>query len=158
MSLLAPRFFFSLRFCAVSDLFTFLLLPPLLFFSQVVQPSRPAGRGGAGQAPREEQPQRKPHPHVGALLPGERGDADTCVLKLTFPSLRSENHSVWLCRTKRIEIVTAKKKKRSGHSTESEALKVHKDIFAAMNNKRSAVLVFLDLTAAFDTVDPGPIL
>ena len=42
---------------------------------------------------------------------------------------------------------------RSRHSTESALLRVHNDILGALDSKRSAVLVLLDLTAAFNTVD-----
>jgi len=51
---------------------------------------------------------------------------------------------------------------RSRHSTESALLRVHDDILGALDSKSSVVLVLLDLTAAFDTVDhsilisPGP--
>ncbi|KAI2645502.1 putative RNA-directed DNA polymerase from transposon BS [Labeo rohita] len=42
---------------------------------------------------------------------------------------------------------------RSRHSTESALLRVHNDILGALDSKSSVVLVLLDLTAAFDTVD-----
>ncbi|GAA6092445.1 RNA-directed DNA polymerase from mobile element jockey-like, partial [Tachysurus ichikawai] len=42
---------------------------------------------------------------------------------------------------------------RSRHSTESALLRVHNDILGALDGKSSVVLVLLDLTAAFDTVD-----
>lgn len=42
---------------------------------------------------------------------------------------------------------------KSRHSTESALLRVHNDILRAMDNKNSVVMVLLDLTAAFDTVD-----
>ncbi|KAI2645342.1 hypothetical protein H4Q32_028855 [Labeo rohita] len=42
---------------------------------------------------------------------------------------------------------------RSRHSTESALLRVHNDILGALDCKSSVVLVLLDLTAAFDTVD-----
>ena len=41
------------------------------------------------------------------------------------------------------------------HSTESELLKVHNDILKAVDNRRTVVLLLLDLSAAFDTVDHG---
>ncbi|GAA6088096.1 uncharacterized protein LOC116682632, partial [Tachysurus ichikawai] len=42
---------------------------------------------------------------------------------------------------------------RSRHSTESALFRVHNDILGALDVKSSVVLVLLDLTAAFDTVD-----
>uniref|UniRef100_A0A672JJR2 Reverse transcriptase domain-containing protein n=1 Tax=Salarias fasciatus TaxID=181472 RepID=A0A672JJR2_SALFA len=42
---------------------------------------------------------------------------------------------------------------RSRHSTESALLRVHNDILTALDSRSSVVLVLLDLTAAFDTVD-----
>lgn len=41
------------------------------------------------------------------------------------------------------------------HSTESALLKVHNDILKAVDNRRTVVLLLLDLPAAFDTVDHG---
>ena len=46
---------------------------------------------------------------------------------------------------------------RSGHSTETALLRVHHDIAAALDNNCHAVLVMLDLSAAFDVID-HPIL
>ena len=42
---------------------------------------------------------------------------------------------------------------RPNHSTETAILKVHNDIMNALNNKKDVVLVMLDLSAAFDTLD-----
>lgn len=42
---------------------------------------------------------------------------------------------------------------RSGFSTESALVKVHSDILHAFDNKKCVLLVLLDLSAAFDTVD-----
>lgn len=42
---------------------------------------------------------------------------------------------------------------RSRHSTESALLKIHNDILLSADNKTPMILVLLDLTAAFDTVD-----
>ena len=44
---------------------------------------------------------------------------------------------------------------RTGHSTETALLRVHNDIVAALDNKCRAVLVMLDLSAAFDVIDHG---
>ena len=41
------------------------------------------------------------------------------------------------------------------HSTESALLKVHNDILKVVDNRRTVVLLLLDLSAAFDTVDHG---
>ena len=42
---------------------------------------------------------------------------------------------------------------RAGHSTETALLKVHNDILINMDNQRVTLLVLLDLSSAFDTVD-----
>ena len=42
---------------------------------------------------------------------------------------------------------------RAGHSTETTVLKVHNDIMLALDSKRDVILVMLDLSAAFDTID-----
>jgi len=44
---------------------------------------------------------------------------------------------------------------RSCHSTETALLRVHQDITMALDNKCMAVLVLLDLSAAFDVIDHG---
>jgi hypothetical protein len=47
---------------------------------------------------------------------------------------------------------------RAFHSTETALLKVHKDIAWAINARKSVILVTLDLSAAFDTVDHNTLL
>ncbi|KAK7925857.1 hypothetical protein WMY93_008167 [Mugilogobius chulae] len=47
---------------------------------------------------------------------------------------------------------------RSRHSTESALLKVHNDILTALDTKKPVMLLMLDLTAAFDTVDHAVLL
>ena len=42
---------------------------------------------------------------------------------------------------------------RQGHSTEIALVKLHNDILLNMDKKRVTLVVFLDLSAAFDTVD-----
>ena len=42
---------------------------------------------------------------------------------------------------------------RKNHNTESSLLKVFNDILLEMTNQKVTLLVFLDLTAAFDTID-----
>ena len=42
---------------------------------------------------------------------------------------------------------------RQGHSTETALLKVQNDILLNMDMTRITLLVFLDLSAVFDTVD-----
>ena len=47
---------------------------------------------------------------------------------------------------------------RQNHSTETALLKVHSDILSAVDNGCVVVLVLLDLTAAFDTIDHAILL
>lgn len=47
---------------------------------------------------------------------------------------------------------------RKHHSTETALLRVVNDIHQAIDNKREAVLVLLDLSAAFDTIDHAILL
>src|SRR6201996_2487923 len=47
---------------------------------------------------------------------------------------------------------------RKFHSTETALLRIHNDLLLSMENKRASALVFLDLAAAFDTVDHGILL
>ena len=47
---------------------------------------------------------------------------------------------------------------RLGHSTEIALLKIQNDILAAMDNQRVTLLVLLDLSAAFDTIDQQVLL
>ena len=42
---------------------------------------------------------------------------------------------------------------KKGHSTETALLKVQNDILIDIDNKHVAMLVMLDLSAAFDTID-----
>ena len=42
---------------------------------------------------------------------------------------------------------------KSHHSTETALVKVQNDILKAIDNNRSVILLLLDLSAAFDTVD-----
>ena len=47
---------------------------------------------------------------------------------------------------------------RERHSTETALLKVQSDILTALNSGSGAVLLMLDLSAAFDTIDHGILL
>ena len=42
---------------------------------------------------------------------------------------------------------------RANHSTETALLRVYNDIMLALNNKHDVILIMLDLSAAFDTID-----
>ena len=42
---------------------------------------------------------------------------------------------------------------RPRHSTETALVRIHDDIMQALARKKGVILVLLDLTAAFDTVD-----
>ena len=42
---------------------------------------------------------------------------------------------------------------RSNHSTETALLRVHNDLLRALDERREVVIVLLDLSAAFDTID-----
>ena len=42
---------------------------------------------------------------------------------------------------------------KAGHCTETALLRVHNDVFTNMDNQSATVLVLLDLSAAFDTID-----
>ena len=44
------------------------------------------------------------------------------------------------------------------HSTESALLRVHNDVLRALDHGKCVMLVPLDLSAAFDTVDHGILL
>ena len=47
---------------------------------------------------------------------------------------------------------------REGHSVETALVRVHNDIMRAFDEKKSVILVLLDLSAAFDTVDHDRLL
>ena len=47
---------------------------------------------------------------------------------------------------------------RQGHSTETALLKIQNDILLAMDNQQVSILVLLDLSAAFDTVNHDVLL
>ena len=47
---------------------------------------------------------------------------------------------------------------RSGHSTETALLKVHDDIICAVGKNKAVLVVLLDLSAAFDTVEHSVLL
>ena len=47
---------------------------------------------------------------------------------------------------------------RPRHSTETALVRIHDDILQALDRKKGVILVLLDLTAAFDTVDHGMLL
>ena len=42
---------------------------------------------------------------------------------------------------------------RAKHSTETAILRVHNDILMAIDQGKTAILLMLDLSAAFDTID-----
>ena len=47
---------------------------------------------------------------------------------------------------------------RPGHSTETALVRIHNDLLLSIDSRRSVVLVLLDLTAAFDTLDHTTLL
>ena len=47
---------------------------------------------------------------------------------------------------------------REGHSTEAALLRVLNDPVLALDRQRDVIVVLLDLTAAFDTIDHGILL
>ena len=47
---------------------------------------------------------------------------------------------------------------RPHHSTETALVRIHDDIMQALDYRKGVILVLLDLTAAFDTVDHGILL
>ena len=44
---------------------------------------------------------------------------------------------------------------REGHSTETALIRVQNDVMLSLNRRRDVILVLLDLSAAFDTIDHG---
>lgn len=44
---------------------------------------------------------------------------------------------------------------REGHGTETALLRVHNDIMFSLDQQRDVILIMLDLSAAFDTIDHG---
>ena len=47
---------------------------------------------------------------------------------------------------------------KPNHSTETALMRVHNDILMSLDNKRGVVLIMLDLSAEFDTVDHSLLL
>ena len=47
---------------------------------------------------------------------------------------------------------------RPGHSTETALVRIHNDLLLSIDSRRSVLLVLLDLTAAFDTLDHTTLL
>jgi Reverse transcriptase (RNA-dependent DNA polymerase) len=42
---------------------------------------------------------------------------------------------------------------RAGHSTETALLRIHNDLICNIENQRTTILLALDISAAFDTID-----
>ena len=53
---------------------------------------------------------------------------------------------------------TFKSAYKAFHSTETALVRVHNDILTAIDNNRTVILLLLDLSAAFDTVDHSILL
>ena len=47
---------------------------------------------------------------------------------------------------------------RQGYSTETALLRVQNDILACLGQRKEVILILLDLSAAFDTIDHGILL
>ena len=47
---------------------------------------------------------------------------------------------------------------REGHSTETALLRVHNDVMCALDKQQDVILIMLDLSAAFDTIDHDVLL
>ena len=62
-----------------------------------------------------------------------------------------------ICGKKKLEEILQSSYK-VGHSTESTLLRVHNDMLRALDDGRCVLLVMLDLSAAFNTVDHGILL
>jgi len=66
------------------------------------------------------------------------------------------SHSTTICKSHATEFNLFPPKQsayRQFHSTETAVLSVHNDIVRAVDNRELSLLVLLDLSAAFDTVD-----
>ena len=82
---------------------------------------------------------------------------DSCNLYPPFPNSLNVLWSNGLCLTF-LAIVCFRPNTAQFHSTETAVLSVHNDLVRAVDDNQVTILVMLDLSAVFDTVDQNVLL